>query len=198
MIISNAYSIYTLKNSKTRIEKVKEKMDYYSVNIDAVRELVFSKMVGMQVFMEYDATDEQIYELRENLNKINGVYNVTFVSKEEAYNIMKNKLGERQKAIEVMKPDIFAVSFTIETSKKKEDKVYKQIQKLPYVREITSTGETSSSLENPITILSILVLDKYNEILIYSMIMLVTRTILSICILGSIYRDKEELTINNI
>lgn len=55
---------------------------------------------GMQVFMENDATEEEIKQLSEELNKIEGVNSVTFVSKQDAYNTMKERLGDGAKAMD--------------------------------------------------------------------------------------------------
>ena len=54
---------------------------------------------GMQVFMEYDASEDDIKKLKEDLNKIEGINNVTFVTKEDAYNTMKERFGKKEKAL---------------------------------------------------------------------------------------------------
>lgn len=51
------------------------------------------KEQGMQVFMEHDATEEDMNKLKEEISKIEGVNTVTFVSKEDAYNTTKERFG---------------------------------------------------------------------------------------------------------
>ena len=46
---------------------------------------------GIQVFVDNDATQEQIDELGEKLRKLDGVSTTEFVSKEDALNQMKEK-----------------------------------------------------------------------------------------------------------
>ena len=49
---------------------------------------------GMQVFIEKDATDSQITQIGQQLKQLDGVNTVTFVSKEEALNSVKEKLKD--------------------------------------------------------------------------------------------------------
>ena len=91
---------------------------------------------GMQVFMEYDATEEQIDKLNVELNKIEGVKTVTFVSKEEAYNTMKKRLGKNEKALNGFTPDMFSVSYVVTlTDLSLNEQVYNTINKLDNVKE---------------------------------------------------------------
>ena len=47
---------------------------------------------GIQIFIDEDATDEEIQTLGNQIRAINGVNRVTFVSKEDALNSMKRHL----------------------------------------------------------------------------------------------------------
>ena len=51
---------------------------------------------GMQVFMVKDATEEQIKKLGEQIKKIEYVAKTEYVSKEEAFNIVKERYAEYQ------------------------------------------------------------------------------------------------------
>ena len=51
---------------------------------------------GIQVFVDNDATQEQIDELGEKLRKLDGVSTTEFVSKEDALNQMKEKFGDKK------------------------------------------------------------------------------------------------------
>ena len=51
---------------------------------------------GIQVFIKGDATEEQINELGDQIKALNGVNTMTFVSKEDALNSMREKLKNKQ------------------------------------------------------------------------------------------------------
>ena len=51
---------------------------------------------GMQVFLINEATEEQIERFGEELRDIEGVNTVSFISREEAFNIMRSRFGERR------------------------------------------------------------------------------------------------------
>lgn len=102
---------------------------------------------GMQVFMKDDATEEQISSLKEKLTKIEGVNSVTFVSKEEAYNITKEKYGKNEKALRGITADIFPVSFVITlTDLTLNNQVYEEINVLEEVDEIQNKKTTIDNL----------------------------------------------------
>ena len=104
---------------------------------------------GMQVFMEYEATEEQISKLKEDLNKIEGINNVTFVTKEEAYNTMKERLGKNEDAIKGFTPDIFSVSYVVTlTDLTLNNQVYNEISALENVREVLNKRDTIETLSN--------------------------------------------------
>ena len=114
---------------------------------------------GMQVFMEYDATEEEISKLKEDLNKIEGVNSVAFVSKEDAYNTMKERFGKNENALRGFTADAFSVSYMITlTDLNLNNQVYEAINSLETVREIQNkrdTIETLSKVGNTIKIITI-------------------------------------------
>ena len=54
----------------------------------------FEAEQGMQVFIEEDATEEQIEKLGEEIKAIENVATAELISKEEAFNIMKSRYGD--------------------------------------------------------------------------------------------------------
>ena len=102
---------------------------------------------GMQVFMAYDATDEQIEKLKDELNQIEGINTVTYVSKEDAYNIMKKRLGKNDKALNGFTPDMFSVSYMVTlTELSMNNQVYDSIKSLDTVRDILNKRDTIETL----------------------------------------------------
>ena len=105
------------------------------------------KEQGMQVFMQKYATEEEINRLKDDLNKIQGINSVTFISKEEAYNSMKERLGENQNVMEGIQPEAFAVSYMVTlTDLELNNQVYNEINNLEGVRKIRNDRETIEKL----------------------------------------------------
>lgn len=145
---------------------------------------------GMQVFMEYDASEEDIAKLKEDLNKIEGINSTTFVSKEEAYNIMKERLGKNEKALRGFTPDMFAVSYIVTlTDLSLNNQVYNAINSLDTVREIqnkSDTIETLSKIGNTIQIITFV---------IFAILILISLFIISNTIKLTVHARRKEISI---
>ena len=145
---------------------------------------------GMQVFMEYEATDEQIKKLQEDLNKIEGINNVQIQTKEDAYNTMKERLGKNEKAIRGFTPDIFSVSYIVTlTDLSLNNQVYDEISKLDNVREILNkrdTIETLSKIGNTIQIITFV---------IFAILILISLFIISNTIKLTVHARRKEISI---
>lgn len=148
------------------------------------------KEQGMQVFMEYEATEEQISKLNEDLNKIEGINSVTFVSKEEAYNTMKERLGKNEKAMSGFTPDMFSVSYIITlTDLSLNNQVYDSINALEDVRLIQNkrdTIETLSKIGNTIQIITFV---------IFAILILISLFIISNTIKLTVHSRRKEISI---
>ena len=151
---------------------------------------VLEEEQGMQVFMEVDATEDQINELKEQINKIEGVNSVTFVSKEEAYNTMKERLGKNEDAIKGFTPDIFSVSFVVTlTDLSLNNQVYNEINSLENVREIQNkrdTIETLSKIGNTIKIVTFSM---------FAILILISLFIISNTIKLTVHARRKEISI---
>lgn len=102
---------------------------------------------GMQVFVTKDANEEEIEEFGEKLQQIEGVNTVKKKSKEEAYNEMKTRLGDKQELMDVFEPDIFTDSYMVTlTDLSLNDAVQAKIQELDHYRKITSSNSTINKL----------------------------------------------------
>ena len=145
---------------------------------------------GMQVFMEYEATADQISKLKEDLSKIEGVNSVTFVSKEEAYNTMKERLGKNEDAIKGFTPDIFSVSYIVTlTDLSLNNQVYNEISELENVREIQNkrdTIETLSKIGNTIQIVTFAM---------FAILILISLFIISNTIKLTVHARRKEISI---
>ena len=148
------------------------------------------KEQGMQVFMEYEATDDQIKKLNEDLNKIEGINNVQIQTKEDAYNTMKERLGKNEKAIRGFTPDIFSVSYIVTlTDLSLNDQVYNEINNLDNVREILNkrdTIQTLSKIGNTIQIITFV---------IFAILILISLFIISNTIKLTVHARRKEISI---
>ena len=145
---------------------------------------------GMQVFMEYDASEEDISKLSEDLNKIEGVNSVTFVSKEEAYNTMKERLGKNEKALRGFTSDMFSVSYMVTlTDLSMNDQVYEAINNLDTVRLIQNkrdTIQTLSKVGNTIQIVTFVM---------FAILILISLFIISNTIKLTVHARRKEISI---
>lgn len=145
---------------------------------------------GMQVFMDYDATEEEIRSLNEELNKIEGVNSVTFVSKEDAYNSMKEKFGKNENALRGFTADAFSVSYLVTlTDLSMNDQVYNSINNLDTVREIQNkrdTIQTLSKVGNTIQIVTFVM---------FAILILISLFIISNTIKLTVHARRKEISI---
>lgn len=104
---------------------------------------------GMQVFMVKDATEEQIKKLGEQIKKIEYVAKTEYVSKEEAFNIVKERYAEYGRFLEGydIEHNPFKVSYVVTlTDLAKSDEVRTQIEKLDNVNNIEMRDKTINAL----------------------------------------------------
>ncbi len=145
---------------------------------------------GMQVFMEFDATEEEISQLNDELNKIEGVNSVIFVSKEEAYNTMKERFGKNAKAISGFTPDIFAVSYMVTlTDLSMNDQVYDAINNLDTVREIQNKRDTVETLSKVGSTIKIV------TFVMFAILILISLFIISNTIKLTVHARRKEISI---
>ena len=145
---------------------------------------------GMQIFMEYDATEEEIGKLNEDLNKIKGINTVTFVSKEEAYNTMKKRLGKNEKALNGFTPDMFSVSYMITlTDLSMNDEVYDAVSSLETVREIQNKRDTIQTLSKVGSTIQIVTFS------MFAILILISLFIISNTIKLTVHARRKEISI---
>ena len=145
---------------------------------------------GMQVFMEYEATDEEIEKLKEDLNKVEGINSVKLVTKEEAYNTMKERLGKNEKAIRGFTPDIFSVSYIVTlTELSLNNQVYDAVNGLDGVREILNKRDTIQKLSNIGNTIQII------TFVIFIILILISLFIISNTIKLTVHARRKEISI---
>ena len=90
-------------------------------NVNSVLEQV-QKSQGIEVFIQNEATDEQISELETKIKALNGVNQTTFKSKQQALDLMKENLKDNQDLFEAYEGEnnIFPASFIVTLTPKLE------------------------------------------------------------------------------
>lgn len=103
---------------------------------------------GMQVFIKGDASEDQINELGEQIKSLNGVNTMSFVSKEDALNSMREKLKNKQNLLAGWDEDNpFRASYVITlTDLKLSSEIQDSIWKLDGVYSIESRDKTIAGL----------------------------------------------------
>ena len=102
---------------------------------------------GFQVFLNKDATDEEIQKVGEEIKALDGVSTAEYKDKEYALNTMKEKLGDRAELIEGYGPDYFPPSYVVTLTDLNMSKdVQNKIMEFDNVTKITSSDQTVSTL----------------------------------------------------
>lgn len=105
---------------------------------------------GIQVFINNDATQEQIDEIGDKIRQINGVSTVEYVSKDDALQQMKDRFGDKQDLLEGFEENnIFPASYVVTlTDLTKSKEIQDQILTFDNIKKITSKDETVTTLIN--------------------------------------------------
>ena len=103
---------------------------------------------GIQVFIQKTATDAQMEQIGEQIQAIDGVNKVTFVSKEDALNQTKEKLKDKQALIAGWdESNPFKASYLVTlTDLKLSSQVQDEIKKIDNIDSIQSRDETINGL----------------------------------------------------
>lgn len=103
---------------------------------------------GIQAYIVNDATEEEIQALEEQIKAIDGVNTTEFISKEEALQSMKDRLGEKSYLLDGYdENNIFPASYIVTlTDLTLSSQVQASIKELDNVKKITSSDETIEAL----------------------------------------------------
>ena len=103
---------------------------------------------GIQVYIQNDATDTEIDNLWKEIDKIDGVNTIEFVSKEEALQHMKDRFGEKAYLLSPYEQgNVLPASYIVTlTDLGKSNEVQGKIKELEKVKRITSSDETIEML----------------------------------------------------
>ena len=104
---------------------------------------------GFQVFIETDATEDEIKEIGEKIRALDGINTIEYKDKEYAYNFMNEKFGESAYLLEELGADYYPTSYIVTlTDLKLSKQVQEEILKFDNITRITSSDETVTILLN--------------------------------------------------
>ncbi|MGN1301826.1 MAG: permease-like cell division protein FtsX [Clostridia bacterium] len=102
---------------------------------------------AIRVFALNEATQEEIDTLGKKISEIEGVNTITPKTSQDAYNEMREGLGDKQEVMDSMDPTKFSASFIVTlTDLDLNESVQESILKLDNVKRITSSNQTISTL----------------------------------------------------
>ena len=112
----------------------------------------------IRVIIADTATEEQIEEIGKQILEIDGVRNAEFISKEKAYEYMKEMLGESGEELLEGREGIFSVSYDVTlTDLELNDEVQESILQLEHIKKIESANKVITqviSLANGVRIVT--------------------------------------------
>ena len=104
---------------------------------------------GFSVFIKVDATQEEIDKVGEEIRAIDGVNTVDFVSKDDALNIMRERLKDTKGVLDGFDKELLKTSYTVTvTDLSKSKDIQNQINGIENVAKIESSDETVAALVN--------------------------------------------------
>ena len=146
---------------------------------------------GIQVFIQKTATDAQMEQIGEQIQAIDGVNKVTFVTKEDALNQTKEKLKDKQALIAGWdESNPFKASYLVTlTDLKLSSQVQDEIKKIDNIDSIQSRDETINGL-----------VAIANGVRIVSAVILTLLVLISIFIIGNtikltVHARRKEISI---
>ena len=119
-----------------------ENINYFIAEIESAQ--------GIQVYINNDATEDEIKEIGEKIRALNGINTAEYVSKEDALNQMKEKFKEKEYLLEGYEQNnIFPASYVVTlTDLNLSKQVQEEISKIDHIKKITSRDETVATLIN--------------------------------------------------
>ena len=146
---------------------------------------------GIQAFIENDATDQEVTEIGNQIKDLQGVNTVEFVSKEEALQQMKDRLGEKSYLLDGYEENnVFPASYVVKlTDLTQTSNVKSQIEGMNNIKKVTSSDETIAALVNVANGI------KIGSYIIIAALVFISIFIISNIIKLTVYARRKEISI---
>lgn len=159
------------------------------VNIDSMLGDISQENVIM-VFIEDDATDDEIVEMGRKIREIENVQEAVFVPKEEAFPEVMESIGSAAALFEGMESDLLPDAYEITLNDmEKYDASVKELEKLDNVIQLRHNREFASQLTN------IRTTGGYISIAVILMLLVVSLFIISNTVKVTMYNRRLEIKI---
>lgn len=104
---------------------------------------------GFQVFINTDASEEQVKEIGEKIRALDGVSTVESINKEQGLNILKERLKDDKGVLDGFNAELLKESYVVQlTDLNKSKQVQEEILRFDHIAKITSSDETVMTLLN--------------------------------------------------
>lgn len=146
---------------------------------------------GIQVFIEDTATDADIEYIKDAIKKIDGVGEIRYISKDEAYEDAKNVFKDQEYFLEGLdKVQIFPASYVVKFADiEKADNIKSQIEKIDGIYKVKYNSSTINAVISISKIANIFLLG------IGVVLLVVSIFIISNTIKLAVYSNKREIFI---
>lgn len=146
---------------------------------------------GIQAFIENDATDKEVTEIGNQIKDLQGVNTVEFVSKEDALQQMKDRLGEKSYLLDGYEENnVFPASYVVKlTDLTQTSNVKSQIEGMNNIKKVTSSDETIAALVNVANGI------KIGSYIIIAALVFISIFIISNIIKLTVYARRKEISI---
>lgn len=102
---------------------------------------------GFQVFLKTDATEEEIQEVGEKIRALDGISTIEPKTKQDAVNIMKERLNDEDGILDELDYEVFSASFVVTVTDLSLSKdIQNEILSFDNIKKITSSDKTVSTL----------------------------------------------------
>lgn len=143
--------------------------------------------VEINVFYNENIEKAEVLNILSEIEAIDGVKQVSFIDKEEAYERMEKIMGKDSNILEFFDHNPFSAFIEVKIDLDKMESIIEQIEKIDYVEHIRDNESVLNRLRNISSIIKVL------EILIVSAIGVSTLVITSHIIRQGIYNNKEQI-----
>lgn len=104
---------------------------------------------GFQVFVDTDASEEEITKVGEEIRTLQGISTVDFVSKEDGLNTLKERLKDTKGVLDGFNAELLKASYMVTVTDLTQSKdIQNKILDFEHVAKITSSDETVTTLIN--------------------------------------------------
>lgn len=158
-------------------------------NIDSLLKNIEAQNVIM-VFVEKDADDATVNEVQKNIEKLDNIENIRFVSKENAYATVLESLGENASVLSgvdnAFLPDAFEITVT---DMQFFSKTVRELKEIPHVGSLRENSDLASRLEKVRTAVT------YVSIGVIILLMIVSLFIIANTVRITMFTRKLEISI---